>query len=66
MRITQSMMNWKYGSTEPLPKRREITFFRPLPIELDGKEIERLIQKLEIDKKILADQDDEEVPDFTK
>src|ERR1700738_3433241 len=39
MRITQSMMNWKYGSTEPLPKRREITFFRPLPIELGGKVI---------------------------
>jgi hypothetical protein len=30
------------------------------------KEIERLIQKLEIDKEILADQDEEAVPDFTK
>jgi hypothetical protein len=30
------------------------------------KEIERLILKLEIDKEILADQDEEAVPDFTK
>jgi hypothetical protein len=30
------------------------------------KEIELLIKKLELDKEILADQDDEGVPDFTK
>jgi hypothetical protein len=30
------------------------------------KEIERLIKKLELDKEILAGQDEVEVPDFTK
>lgn len=30
------------------------------------KEIERLIKKLELDKEILADQDDDDVPDFAK